>query len=191
MHNPDGTLGLFLSGAYAADGDSDAFNQIFYSSSKDGVNWSAPQKLLGTDYTFSALAQQAANGGALGVSGYYSGRVYDPTVVQNRNGTLTMLFSGYSTPKPLPTTGSSIRHRPGRAVHRPGGLRRGLPHHPERRHAAPRTGASDPQVGHTPPGGGPEQRLRTAPGGTTLSAAGAAAGRRPGSAARAGPDGRR
>jgi hypothetical protein len=106
--NPDGTYGLFLSGAYAADGDSDAFNQIFYSSSKDGVHWSSPQKLIGTDYTFSALQQQTVNGGALGITGYYSGRVYDPTVVQNANGTLTMVFAGYSTPKPLPTTGSVL-----------------------------------------------------------------------------------
>ena len=104
--NPDGSYGLFLSGAYASDGDSDAFNQIFYSSSRDGKNWSTPQKLIGTDYTFSALAKQASGGGALGLSGYYSGRVYDPTVVQNSNGTLTMLFAGYSTPKPLPATGS-------------------------------------------------------------------------------------
>ena len=29
--NPNGTYGLFLSGAWAADGDSDAFNQVFYS----------------------------------------------------------------------------------------------------------------------------------------------------------------
>jgi hypothetical protein len=106
--NPDGTYGLFLSGAYASDGDSDAFNQIFYSSSKDGKNWSAPEKLIGTDYTFSALAKQASSGGALGLSGFYSGRVYDPTVVQNGNGTLTMLFAGYSTPKPLPVTGSVV-----------------------------------------------------------------------------------
>lgn len=106
--NPDGSYGLFLSGAYAADGDSDAFNQIFYSSSKDGIHWSSPEKLIGTDYTFSALQQQTVNGGALGITGYYSGRVYDPTVVQNGDGTLTMLFAGYSTPKPLPTTGSTV-----------------------------------------------------------------------------------
>ena len=110
--NPDGSYGLFLSGAYAADGDSDAFNQIFYSSSRDGVHWSAPKKLLGTDYTFSALQQQSVNGGQLGISGYYSGRVYDPTVVQNADGTLTMLFAGYSTPKPLPTTGSVMGTNP-------------------------------------------------------------------------------
>ncbi|MEY9941203.1 hypothetical protein [Streptacidiphilus sp. MAP5-3] len=105
--NRDGSYGLFLSGAYAADGDSDAFNQIFYSSSKDGMNWSAPQKLIGTDYTFSALQQLNAKGGPLGVSGYYSGRVYDPTVVPNADGTLTMLFAGYSTPKPLPSVGDT------------------------------------------------------------------------------------
>ena len=110
--NPDGSYGLFLSGAYASDGDSDAFNQIFYSSSTDGVHWSAPAKLLGTDYSFSAMAAQATGGGALGISGYYSGRVYDPTVVQNANGTLTLLFAGYSTPKPLPTTGSVLGTNP-------------------------------------------------------------------------------
>ncbi|MCC9305611.1 hypothetical protein LN042_00515 [Kitasatospora sp. RB6PN24] len=105
--NPDGSYGLFLSGAHASDGDSDAFNQIFYSSSEDGQHWSAPQKLIGTDYSFSALAAQAASGGPLGISGYYSGRVYDPTVVRNQDGTLTMVFAGYSTPKPLPATGST------------------------------------------------------------------------------------
>ena len=110
--NPDGSYGLFLSGAYAADGDSDAFNQVFYSSSRDGIHWSAPQKLLSTDYSFSALAAQAASGGPLGISGYYSGRVYDPTVVQNANGTLTMVFAGYSTPKPLPTTGEVLGTNP-------------------------------------------------------------------------------
>jgi hypothetical protein len=102
--NPDGSYGLFLSGAYASDGDSDAFNQIFYSSSTDGAHWSAPVKLLGTDYTFSALANQATVGGALSIGGYYSGRVYDPTVVQNANGTLTLVIAGYATPKPLPST---------------------------------------------------------------------------------------
>ena len=40
--NPDGSYGLFLSGAWAADGDSDAFNQIFYSSSTDGEHWTEP-----------------------------------------------------------------------------------------------------------------------------------------------------
>ena len=34
--NPDGSYGLFLSGAWAADGDSDSFNQVFYSSSTNG-----------------------------------------------------------------------------------------------------------------------------------------------------------
>ena len=29
--NPDGSIGLFLNGSFAADGDSDAFNQVFYS----------------------------------------------------------------------------------------------------------------------------------------------------------------
>jgi hypothetical protein len=29
-------------------------------------------------------------------------------VVQNSNGTLTMLFAGYATPKPLPSTGAVL-----------------------------------------------------------------------------------
>lgn len=110
IRNADGTLGLFQSGADVDQGDSDAFGEIFYSSSRDGLHWSAPQKLLGVDDTFSALAAQAAAGplSPLAVSGYYSGRVYDPTVVQNRNGTVTMIFSGYGTPKPLPSDGTVL-----------------------------------------------------------------------------------
>ena len=106
--NPNGSLGLFLSGAYSSDGDSDAFNQIFYSSSWDGKHWSAPTALLHTDYTFQALAAQTSSSAPLGISGYYSGRVYDPTVVPTGNGNLTMVFAGYSTPKPLPTVGTSM-----------------------------------------------------------------------------------
>ncbi len=50
--NADGSFGLFLSGAWAADGDSDAFNQIFYTQSNDGENWSVPTSVISTDYTF-------------------------------------------------------------------------------------------------------------------------------------------
>jgi hypothetical protein len=56
--NPDGSYGLFLSGSWASDGDSDAFNQIFYSSSTDGQHWSVPKVVLSTDYTFAASAAQ-------------------------------------------------------------------------------------------------------------------------------------
>ena len=83
--NPDGTYGLFLSGAWSADGDSDAFNQIFYSSSTDGEHWTEPVSVISTDYTFSASVAQdnALAGGTdapLGVSAYYSGRAYGPSV---------------------------------------------------------------------------------------------------------------
>jgi len=68
--------------------------------------------LLKNDPTFLASAEQEANlangiDSPLAVSGYYEGRVYDPTVVQNGNGSLTMVFSGYRTAKPLPSTGSA------------------------------------------------------------------------------------
>ena len=61
--NPDGSYGLFLSGAWAADGDSDAFNQIFYSSSTDGEHWTDPVSVVSTDYTFSASVPRTQAGG--------------------------------------------------------------------------------------------------------------------------------
>jgi hypothetical protein len=111
--NPDGSYGMFLSGAWAADGDSDAFNQIFYTTSTDGENWSIPVSVVSTDYTFSASEKQdaALSGGtdqALGISGYYSGRAYGPSVVQNPNGTLTMVFAGYRLPKPIESAGTVL-----------------------------------------------------------------------------------
>jgi len=111
----DGTRGeetMFMSGADCQDGDSDSFEQVFYSTSTNGLNWTTPVPLLKTDNTFSASAEQEANlakgiDSPLGVSAYYEGRVYDPTVVANPDGTLTMVFSGYRTAKPLPSTGSA------------------------------------------------------------------------------------
>ncbi len=111
--NPDGSYGLFLSGAWAGDGDSDAFNQIFYATSTDGEHWSIPTTVVSTDYTFSASAAQdtaAASGNAqpLGISAYYSGRAYGPSVVQNSNGTLTMMFAGYRLPKTIANAGTVL-----------------------------------------------------------------------------------
>jgi large repetitive protein len=111
--NPDGSYGLFLSGAWAADGDSDAFNQIFYSQSTNGQVWSTPTPVISTDYSFSASYNQDnnvpnPNGGnygsqGIGISAYYEGRAYGPSVVQNPNGTLTMVFAGYRFPKAIPS----------------------------------------------------------------------------------------
>jgi uncharacterized repeat protein (TIGR01451 family) len=111
--NPDGTYGLFLSGAWAADGDSDAFNQIFYSQSSDGEHWSVPQMVLSTDYTFAAsVAQDNAlvqgRDAPLGISAYYEGRAYGPSVVQNADGSLTMVFAGYRLPKTISNAGTSV-----------------------------------------------------------------------------------
>ncbi len=113
IQNSDGSIGMFDSGAWQSDGDSDAFNQIFYTSSTDGVHWTPPVVVESTDYTFSARqAQDAALAGgsdqALGVSAYFAGRAYSPTVVQNPDGTLTLVYSGYSTPKPVPVVGSVL-----------------------------------------------------------------------------------
>ena len=116
--NPDGSIGLFLSGSWASDGDSDAFNQIFYTQSSDGGNtWSVPTIVLSTDYTFSAsIAQDEALAGGsfpqLGVSAYYEGRAYDPTVVQNPDGTATLVFAGYRVPNPVKAAGTPLGINP-------------------------------------------------------------------------------
>jgi hypothetical protein len=118
--NPNGTYGLFLSGAWAADGDSDAYNQIFYSegttTSSDGVTsvtWSTPTPIISTDYSFSASYNQDNNVNGLGsdpigMSAYYEGRAYGPSVVQNPNGTLTMVFAGYRFPKSISSAGTVL-----------------------------------------------------------------------------------
>jgi hypothetical protein len=111
--NPNGSVGMFLSGAWATDGDSDAFNQIFYTESSNGKEWSVPKVVVSTDYTFSASAAQdkaLAEGKdePLGISAYYSGRAYGPAVVQNPDGSLTMVFSGYRLPKPVEKAGTVL-----------------------------------------------------------------------------------
>jgi hypothetical protein len=115
--NPDGSFGMFLSGSWATDGDSDAFNQIFYTTSTNGREWSVPKVVVSTDYTFSASAKQdeaLAKGEdePLGVSAYYSGRAYGPAVVQNPDGSLTMVFSGYRLPKPVEAVGTMLGTNP-------------------------------------------------------------------------------
>jgi len=112
VHNPDGTLGLFFAGGYCSDGDSDGFHAIFYSTSGDGQHWSTPTPVISTDPTLAASAAQQRSGGTLGVSAYYSGRAYSPSVVQLANGDLIMSFAGYRTPKPLPTVGTSLGTNP-------------------------------------------------------------------------------
>ncbi len=111
--NPNGSFGMFLSGSWASDGDSDAFNQIFYTESANGKEWSVPKVVLSTEYKFAASAAQdkaLAEGKdeALGVSAYYSGRTYGPAVVQNPGGSLTMVFSGYRLPKPVEKAGTVL-----------------------------------------------------------------------------------
>ncbi|HXN39690.1 MAG TPA: putative Ig domain-containing protein [Solirubrobacteraceae bacterium] len=111
--NPNGSYGMFLSGSWATDGDSDAFNQIFYSESSNGKEWSVPKVVLSTEYEFAASAAQdkALEEGKderLGISGYYSGRAYGPAVVQNPDGSLTMVFAGYRLPKPIEPAGTKV-----------------------------------------------------------------------------------
>ena len=114
--NPNGTYGLFLSGAWAGDGDSDAFNQIFYSegtTTNGTVTWSVPEPVVSTDYSFSASYNQDNNVNGLGsqpigISAYYEGRAYGPSVVQNPDGTLTMVFAGYRFPKSINSAGTPL-----------------------------------------------------------------------------------
>jgi hypothetical protein len=84
-------------------------NQIYYSSSTDGQHWSVPVSVISTDYTFSASVAQANNPSqSLGISAYYSGRAYGPSVWQNADGSLTMTFAGYRLPKPIPKAGTLL-----------------------------------------------------------------------------------
>jgi hypothetical protein len=100
---------LFLSGAWAVDGDSDAFNQIYEATSTDGEHWSVPVSVISTDYSFSASAAQDADPSqALGLSAYYSGRAYGPSVVPNGDGSLTMVFAGYRIPKTIAAVGTVL-----------------------------------------------------------------------------------
>jgi hypothetical protein len=106
IYNPaNGEDELFLSGAWAGDGDSDAFNQVYYATSTDGLSWTVPKTVVSTDYSFSASEQQdaALQGGTdqpVGISAYYSGRAYGPSVVPNPNGPgFWMIFAGYNVPK--------------------------------------------------------------------------------------------
>jgi hypothetical protein len=120
IDNGDGTIGMFDSGAWESDGDSDAFDQIFYTQSSNGVDWTEPVVVESTDYTFSGRETQDANAAkgdyaALPSSAYFAGRAYSPTVVQNPDGTLTMVFSGYSTPKPIPVVGAVLGDQQGGA----------------------------------------------------------------------------
>ena len=109
-----GEYELFLSGAWGGDGDSDAFNQVWYATSTNGYTWSAPQSVVSTDYSFSASAAQnasLANGqdAPLGISAYYSGRAYGPSVVPNPDGGgLLMIFAGYNIPKGAGTDGTVL-----------------------------------------------------------------------------------
>lgn len=105
---------MFMSAADCNDGDSDSFEQIFYSNSTNGIEWSQPVPLIKNDPTFFASAYQnalAAEGidERLEVSAYYSGRAYDPNVFETTNGGLAMTFSGYRTAKPLPGTGEEAK----------------------------------------------------------------------------------
>jgi Collagen triple helix repeat (20 copies) len=105
---------MFMSGANCNDGDSDSFEQIFYSNSSNGIEWSQPVPLIKNDPTFFASAFENALAAEkiddpLEVSAYYSGRAYDPNVIETTNGGLAMVFSGYRTAKPLPVTGSEAK----------------------------------------------------------------------------------
>jgi hypothetical protein len=115
IYNPTtGKDELFLSGAWAGDGDSDAFNSVYYATSTDGLNWTVPQTVVSTDYSFSASEEQDAAllGGTaqpVGISAYFSGRAYGPAVVPNPNGAgFWMIFAGYNVPKGAGTAGATL-----------------------------------------------------------------------------------
>jgi hypothetical protein len=119
IYNPTtGEDELFLSGAWVGDGDSDAFNQVYYATSTDGLNWTVPKTVVSTDYSFSASEQQdtallQGTDQPVGISAYYSGRAYGPTVVPNPNGAgFWMVFAGYNVPKGAGTAGDFLNPTP-------------------------------------------------------------------------------
>ena len=57
----------------AVDGDRDAFNEIFYTTSTDGIHWSTPVVVESTDYTFSTSAAAGAGNLPTTTQGYYEG----------------------------------------------------------------------------------------------------------------------
>ncbi len=98
----DGSYGLFFSGGNCSDGDSDAYHFIGYATSPDAVKWTvvngSTNPLVQVDYSYPSATPAA----------YYSGRVYDPNVTLNGDGTLRLFFSGYHTGKPLIKPGVSM-----------------------------------------------------------------------------------
>jgi hypothetical protein len=117
--NEHGSYTMFNSGGTCTDGDSDAFSRIFQSTSSDhGATWSTPTTFISTDYTFSDAAafESAAAGSLLPISAYFGGRVYVPSVVKGPHGHLTMVFSGYRTPKPTPKVGTKVGRDPSTGV---------------------------------------------------------------------------
>ena len=54
------------------------------------MHWSTLIKLIGVDSTFSVLFTQVKPLAFLSLSYYHSGRIYDPSVIQNTTATLTI-----------------------------------------------------------------------------------------------------
>ena len=71
-----------------------------------------PKVVVSADYTFSASAKQdealAKVKTPLRDGACCSGRAYGPAVVQNPDGSLTMVFSGYRLPKPVTAVGTVL-----------------------------------------------------------------------------------
>lgn len=92
--------GLFFSAGTLADADSDAFHYIGYAESSDLKTWTVVNgvnnPILSRDTTDSAGGPQS----------WYAGRVYSPSVTFSADGkTGTLVFAGYSTPKPKDNLG--------------------------------------------------------------------------------------
>ena len=77
------------------------------------ITWSVPTPVISTDYSFSASTTRTTTSTVTasqpwGSRAYYEGRAYGPSVVQNPNGTLTMVFAGYRFPKSIVNAGSVL-----------------------------------------------------------------------------------
>jgi hypothetical protein len=120
---PGNRWGLFFSGGNCVDADSDAFHYVGYAESTDLIHWTVINGLNNpiasvAPVTVSVGADGAPVGDGSGSSGgtavtipsnpavvgdtqgFFTGRVYGPSVVQSDQHDVTMMFAGYHTQKP-------------------------------------------------------------------------------------------
>jgi hypothetical protein len=101
----DGRFGLFFSGGSCIDNDSDAFHFIGYAESNDARSWHI---VNGMNNPIASVAPVTVGGVTIPATtpvvgttqGWFSGRVYGPSVTLLGGRAVTLTFAGYHTAKP-------------------------------------------------------------------------------------------